>query len=343
MEGPEKPPPQENPSGSDGIERAEEKPSATPEPRQRPDWLVGPDEGAAAERSRVVAEGGGPRIRVIGEALSRSPEFENGFFAEAPPAKVGVPPPPPPTEPRPKPKPVANAASSGPTPTDAPRNDHPSLVINPIPNSPPPPPRFDKWSDTIADQIESGPWSEAPTNKPEAAEPPSGFLNDLPVEGRAKRSSTAEPDAPRVQPKTFRYTEDDEPSPKAGRGTIQAAIERLTRHRPTQFVALIVVLVSIVAMTQLSANGTPLTSISKIRRSPLRFDGVEVTVRGRVGDVFPVGDGYLYNLHQGRDTIVVYSRGGVPKSHQTATVTGSISMGYLEGTPRPALFQTQAR
>ena len=55
-----------------------------------------------------------------------------------------------------------------------------------------------------------------------------------------------------------------------------------------------------------------------------------------------VGQGYVFNLHQGRDTLVVFTRLRSPRSRERTTVVGSVSMGYLDGAPRVALFETAA-
>jgi hypothetical protein len=82
-------------------------------------------------------------------------------------------------------------------------------------------------------------------------------------------------------------------------------------------------------------------SISNIRTRPASYDGRSVVLRGRVGEVFEVGGSCAYYLHQGRDTIIVFSRSRRPLEHETVTVSGSISMGYLDGAARPALFESQ--
>ena len=67
---------------------------------------------------------------------------------------------------------------------------------------------------------------------------------------------------------------------------------------------------------------------------------MQTTVRSPAGQVFDVGAGSAYYLHQGGDSIVVYTRGARPREHQAVTVRGSISIGYLDGMPRPALFES---
>ncbi len=81
-------------------------------------------------------------------------------------------------------------------------------------------------------------------------------------------------------------------------------------------------------------------SIAHIRHDPARYDGASVTVRGRVGEVFAMGGSWAYYLHQGRDTIVVFTRSSAPSTKGTISVHGSVSVGYLDGQPRPALFES---
>ena len=60
---------------------------------------------------------------------------------------------------------------------------------------------------------------------------------------------------------------------------------------------------------------------------------------GRVGETFPVGGGYAFYLHQGRDTIVVFTRSRVPTFRQRVQIVGSVSTGFLEGVPHAAIFE----
>lgn len=84
---------------------------------------------------------------------------------------------------------------------------------------------------------------------------------------------------------------------------------------------------------------SPGVSISTIRKHAAELDGKLVTVKGRVGEVFPVGSSFVYYLHQGRDTLVVFSRSRAPNPKERLSVTGTISTGFLEGAPRAALFE----
>jgi len=111
---------------------------------------------------------------------------------------------------------------------------------------------------------------------------------------------------------------------------------------PSQLLIALAVL-SLVALTVvlgMRAFRDSSISIRRIQNHPGEFDGRKVTLKGHVGEVFQVGGSYAYFLLQDRDTIVVFTRRGRPSLHSTAVVHGSISIGYLDGAPRPALFES---
>ncbi|MCC6348439.1 MAG: hypothetical protein IT347_02475 [Candidatus Eisenbacteria bacterium] len=80
-------------------------------------------------------------------------------------------------------------------------------------------------------------------------------------------------------------------------------------------------------------------SIAGIRHDAARYDGQNVRVSGRVGEIFEVGGGHAYYLHQGRDTLVVFTRSRTPRRGQGVTVFGMLSTGYLNGQAGTALFE----
>ena len=81
-------------------------------------------------------------------------------------------------------------------------------------------------------------------------------------------------------------------------------------------------------------------SLHDLRTHASKWDGQTVRLAGRVGEVFNVGAGWAYNLHQGRDTIVVFTRGAAPQTREKVSIVGSVSTGYLDGAPRQAIFAT---
>jgi len=80
-------------------------------------------------------------------------------------------------------------------------------------------------------------------------------------------------------------------------------------------------------------------SLRELRRHPERWEGQSVSVNGRVGEVFPLGSGFVFNLHQGRDTIVVFTRSRQPAERAHVQVTGEVSAGYLDGRARLAILE----
>jgi hypothetical protein len=115
-------------------------------------------------------------------------------------------------------------------------------------------------------------------------------------------------------------------------------LDRLRSDPRTQLIVLACLVV--LALIPLFARKASQTSLSQIRKHPQRYDGQVVTVEGRVGQVFSMGGSHVYYLHQGRDTLVVFTRLSPPLPLQKVTVKGSVSTGYLEGVARVALFDS---
>jgi len=86
-------------------------------------------------------------------------------------------------------------------------------------------------------------------------------------------------------------------------------------------------------------HGPASISLARIRQHPEAYDGRIIKVEGRAGETFTVGGSYVFDLQQGRDTIVVYSRTRRPSLHERVEATGTVSIGYLDGAPRLALFE----
>jgi len=80
--------------------------------------------------------------------------------------------------------------------------------------------------------------------------------------------------------------------------------------------------------------------VSRIRHGGEGLDGQAVEVRGKVCDVYPVGDGYAFYLRQGRDTIVVFTRARTPMRGETVTVKGVVSAGILNHQVHQAVLET---
>jgi hypothetical protein len=99
------------------------------------------------------------------------------------------------------------------------------------------------------------------------------------------------------------------------------------------------VLIALVAVAMWPRGERPM-SVGAVRRQAAHLDGVSVYVAGKVGQVFPVGGGYAYYLHDGKDTLVVFTRVTHPMSRRPIKVRGTMSIGYLDGQPTPALFES---
>jgi len=117
------------------------------------------------------------------------------------------------------------------------------------------------------------------------------------------------------------------------------AVEVLATNRLLQ-VGLLAALAIVAAWTFWPRKGNQSTALAAIKQHPQRYEGQFVRVRGEVGDVFDIGQGYVYQLHQSRDTVVVFSPTHRPAIHDRLVVEGTVSTGYLDGLPRVALFET---
>ncbi len=108
---------------------------------------------------------------------------------------------------------------------------------------------------------------------------------------------------------------------------------------PLAVIGTAVALAAIVATWAMWPRSEKGISLHELRTHAARWDAQTVRLNGRVGEVFNVGAGWAYYLHQGRDTIVVFTRGTPPRSRAHVSIVGSVSTGYLDGSPRQAIFQ----
>jgi len=115
------------------------------------------------------------------------------------------------------------------------------------------------------------------------------------------------------------------------------AVDAVRSDRRVQLLVALVLVLPIVAWI-FWPRSEPGVSLHALRGDPGRWDGQMVRINGRVGEVFHVGAGWAFNLHQGRDTIVVFTRGRAPRSRDNISIAGSVSTGYLDGQPRQAIF-----
>lgn len=101
--------------------------------------------------------------------------------------------------------------------------------------------------------------------------------------------------------------------------------------------SVIIALVTLAYWPRQDGRGVPL---GEIRRHPEQFEGRNVQVQGKVGEVFDMSSGFVFHLIQGRDTVVVFSPDRRPNPHDQVRVSGSVSTGFLDGVARVAIFET---
>ncbi len=265
----------------------------------RADWLVGPEEGLAAE---IESTGAAP-------ARPEPPKLVRPSAPDTPP---------------PAPLPLRR-------PDAPPQAERPGMVR---------PDEADEGG------IEQGPggmvWEPGPRSVPTLSRPDGG-------------RSVAEPtrefpmdDAEERRRPVIAYSEEPPPhevvAPEAFDVSVPAvpwwmqAAHTLRADRRIQ----VLVGLALAALVTVAAwpRGERPMSLGNIRRHAATLDGVQVLVSGRVGQVFQVGGGYAYYLHQGRDTLVVFTRVSHPEERQHVTVRGTMSTGYLDGQPTLALFES---
>ncbi len=116
------------------------------------------------------------------------------------------------------------------------------------------------------------------------------------------------------------------------------AAERLATDRRLQLaiVCAIAVVVGAFMMWPREGHGV---SVAHILQHPEAYENQMVRVHGRVEEVFPLGQGWVYDLSQGKETITVFTRGAMPQRHAKVEVVGQVSTGYLDGKPRVAILE----
>lgn len=303
----------------------------SPAPPSRADWLCGPEEGIEAEVRRRERESGQmPAPRLI----------------------------------RPGSSPADDEAPADSAQDSKPFLQRPKLV--PPPESAPPaaPPRPAGLgrveADATGDGFSRGPgmiWEPGANSVPKLARTPArpapapftpapGAL-DFPMddaEERARASAVAAAAAAAaaerasqphtvVAPDSFDLTHAPVP-------WWMQVPQLLREDRRVQVLAgLVVVFLLAVALWP---RGEKALSLAAIKRDSQRLDGQAVKVSGRVGEIFPIGGGFAYYLHQGRDTLVIFTRGASPRRGQNRTVSGTMSTGYLNGLSGTALFESSS-
>ena len=284
----------------------EDRPKPDPLRKQpdRADWLVGAEEGMSAEVSRSQA---GIPSPFVPPKLVRPDSGEivvpKPGEARSPFPAARVPLPVPPVAPvMPS---WDRAQSSVPTLKRDREREFPPASASPIPELTRDFPMDDAEERAIiaAEQAERRAQDEALATRPHAVVKPAEF--EIPV------------------------------IPPSGLPKLQTA---LATDRRVQLAVLLVVAI-VLAMT-FWPREEKTVSVAHLKSEPERFADTQVRVSGKVVEIYPVGSSWAYALLQGRDTIVVFTRMGSPKLHEKRVVVGTLSNGYLDGTSRAAIFET---
>jgi hypothetical protein len=114
--------------------------------------------------------------------------------------------------------------------------------------------------------------------------------------------------------------------------------ERVATERPLQLVIAGGIVAIVLGLVFWPHEGRGV-SVRNIKKHPEAYEGQTVRVHGQVEEVFPIGNGWVYDLRQGRDTITVFTRGAMPERHQNVNVVGQVSTGYMDGSPRTAILE----
>ena len=292
--------------------RSEDRPKPDPLRKQpdRADWLVGAEEGMSAEVSRSQA---GMPSPFVPPKLVRP---DSGETVAPRPGEV-----------RP--------------PFQAPPLPGASRVPLPISQPTPAMPRWDPVQSSVP-TLKRDREREVP---PASSSPIPELTRDFPMDDAEERAVMAAEQAERraqdeaiaagphavVRPAEFEIPV----IPPSGLPKLQTV---LATDRRVQAAVLVVVAI-VLAMTFWPREEKTI-SVAHLKSEPERFADTQVRVSGKVVEIYPVGSSWAYALVQGRDTIVVFTRMGSPTLHEKRVVVGTLSNGYLDGTSRAAIFET---
>lgn len=297
----------------------EDRPKPDPKLKKpdRADWLVGADEGMSAEISRSQA--GMPSPYVLPKLVR-----PDGDQPAAPRASDERP---------------AFQAAPVPRPGEARPSTHPTLP--PATPFAPVMPRWDQGQSSV-------PMMKREIERdvlPRTSSPIPELTRDFPMDDAEERARIAAEQAERraeeeaITARPHAIVKPDEFEipvlPASGLPKLRTA---LASDRRVQ-VAVGLVLVILLAMTFWPRDEKTI-SVAHLKSEPEKFADMQVRVRGKVVEIFPVGGSWAYSLVQGRDTIVVFTRVRVPKLHEKLVVIGTLSNGYLDGRSRAAIFET---
>lgn len=170
--------------------------------------------------------------------------------------------------------------------------------------------------------------------EPAAAGPPNRSVDD-----------DFDPEPPPALERLIEATSRPAPAPRAAlRAAPRAAwwehaLTAVLADRRLQLGVAVLAGIAAIALASAGVRHATTTRINDLRLHPEQFDAAAVTVEGRVGEVFPVADGWAFYLHQGRDTIVAFARTSMPRTREKIAFRGQVSTGFLDGQPRQALFE----
>jgi hypothetical protein len=276
-----------------------------PDDEERPDWLVGAEEGAAAEHARPDTP---TPVRLQRPEMT---PVEGLQGREA----------------------VRPTDVDGPTLTRPANPDSGMLARLPLSsrradNAPAEPAPLQAWTAkgnsipklAIVSAAPRASEAEAEEDDFELAGPGSGPDPGLRLVG----ASDAAPPRPRVRPLEESWW--------------IVLGERLATERPLQLVIVGAIAAIVAAFVFWPHEGRGV-SVRNIKKHPEVYEGQIVRVHGQVEEVFPIGNGWVYDLRQGRDTITVFTRGAMPERHQNVNVVGQVSTGYMDGSPRTAILE----
>ena len=283
-------------SASEPIPTPENEPFTPPDPGERPDWLVGADEGVSAEHERV--DRAAPEVKLHRPAPVPVEGFERaGDALRSECAAPGLP-----LSTKPASMPAPDTAAR-PQAWTAKSSSVPRLAVVPA------------AAKTVA--------SAAPLA--ELDDEPERVIGSIADPGEALIGAE-EADEARAPIRPL-----DEP-------WWMVLLERVATDRLLQLSIVSAIAVVIAAFVFWPHEGKGV-SVSRIKQHPEAFEGQTVRVHGRVEEVFPLGQGWVYDLRQGHETITVFTRGAMPQRHARVEVVGQVSTGYLDGKPRVAILE----
>lgn len=281
----------------------------------QPSWLVSSDQGAEDERGAAPPEPRRDHLR-----LTTSNDLSESIPVDRPVAPV-----------RPE-RPQSKERSTGPTPWTAAASSVPKLHIDPA-----------------AAPVDGDADFDQPLRpvRPKPAAAPAASRPVRPM----RPVDDEEPDALEAHGDLDEEAEDDGFPGDGPKNVVALPVKKLDepfwvvaldwmQARPAIVIGVAVGLAVIVVTWAMWPRSEKGISLHDLRTHAARWDSQTVRIGGRVGEVFNVGAGWAYYLHQGRDTIVVFTRGVPPKTRDHVSVVGSVSTGYLDGEPRQAIFAT---